>query len=67
MWETKIKLHDIRLDQVPSESGTSFMPLEDGEWAMRTFGDAKGGATAALLPDRQILSGSRLKGAGDRA
>jgi hypothetical protein len=44
------KAYDICLDQVPSESGSSFMRLQGGKWIMRIFGDAKGEATAALLP-----------------
>jgi hypothetical protein len=62
----KIRLYGICLDHVPNGLGTSFIPLH-GKWVMGTFRGAKGGATAALLPDRLSLNGSRLKGAGDRA
>jgi hypothetical protein len=61
----EIKLLDVCLDQVPSASGTSFMSLH-GKWAVGTFRSAKCGATAALIPGRQSLNESRLKGAGDR-
>jgi hypothetical protein len=59
-------LLDICLDQVPNGLSTSSVPLH-GKWAMGKSRGAKGGATAALIPDRLSLNGSRLKGADDRA